>query len=243
MNQDQNTVKKKRQNHESGSEELKSFIYAVSHDLRAPLRAIHGFSTVLEEKISDQLDATNLHYLHRILENVNMMTRQMDALLQLSRVANMELNYSRIDTEDMILSVNEELTSSDKNIDLEMGELPQISGDRKLIARCFKQLIANAIKFSSGKDHPRIKVSGKSENEQTIISIEDNGVGFDPKYSDKLFLMFQRLHDEDEFEGIGAGLALVKKIIDMHDGRVWAESTPGEGATFYLSIPNLTNNE
>ncbi len=225
------------------SEELKSLSYSISHDLRATLRAIDGFSRVLQTKAVNQLDATNLQYLNRITENVHKMTCQMDAILQLSRTISAEQHHSWIDITKMIRSICHELVGTRKTIIVEVSELPPIFADEKMIARAFKNLIHNAIKFSASGDHPRIGIGCMHGDKEIVISIKDNGVGFDPDYGHKLFSMFQRLHNEDEFEGIGAGLAIAKKIVTLHNGRVWAESVPGEGAIFYVSLPKHHTHE
>ena len=221
------------------NEELESFSYSVSHDLRAPLRAIDGFSKVLQKKASDQLDESNLGHLNTIVENVDKMKKLIDDMLAFSKMSRQEQKTSVFDPKQLIEEVFEEEKQvvSNSKVEISIGEIPRIEADKDLIRQVFNNLIGNAIKYSSTKENPKIEVEGKNEGTETIISIKDNGVGFDEEYADKLFKIFQRLHDADEFEGTGVGLAIVKKIVDRHGGRVWAESELDKGATFYIALP------
>ncbi len=221
------------------NEELESFSYSVSHDLRAPLRAIAGFSKVLQTKASDQLDPSHARYLGMIVENVDKMSGLIDDLLDFSRMSRIEKVYTIIDTADLVKTIYAELQQSmdTKGVEFSVGEMPAIRADRAMISHVLSNLISNAIKYSSTREKRLIEISAYDRENETIIQVKDNGVGFDSNYSNKLFKIFQRLHNEDEFEGTGVGLAIVKRIINRHNGKVWAESTLDQGAIFSISLP------
>lgn len=223
------------------NEELESFSYSVSHDLRAPLRAIGGFSKVLHDKAAEQLNPEYLRFLHLIVENVDKMEHLIDDLLAFSRMSRQKQTFSVIDTNELIKQVISDLSQAepDAKNTFEVCNLPEIHADKQMMHHVFSNLIGNAIKYSSHSEKPLIQVCGNTDENETTISIKDNGVGFDMEYSHKLFKIFQRLHDETEFEGTGLGLAIVKRIITRHNGRVWASAEVGKGATFNVSIPNL----
>lgn len=221
------------------NDELKSFSYSVSHDLRAPLRAISGFSKVLKTKAAGHLQEDHNRYLNMIIENVDRMSQLIDDLLKLSRTSRQEQIFSVVDMTALSKSVFKELMQSNqsKTPDLNMSDLPVALADKNMMHQVWTNLIGNAIKYSKRASKPKIEIGGRIEENEAIYHIKDNGVGFDMEFADKLFQLFQRLHSEDEFEGTGVGLNIVKRIITRHQGKIWAESDSGKGATFYFSIP------
>jgi len=220
------------------NQELEAFTYSVSHDLRAPVRHIDGFSRLLQENLGDKLDAESRRYLERIRAGAANMGTLIDDLLQLSRVGRQELIVQRTDLNAVLRSVIYDLRDDvkDRNIDWRTGKLHSTECDQRLIRQVFVNLITNALKFSRGRTPAVIEVGEKSMNGEPAIYVRDNGVGFDMKYADKLFGVFQRLHQAEEFEGTGVGLAIVHRIVRKHGGRVWAEAEPDKGATFYFTL-------
>ncbi|HYP17551.1 MAG TPA: ATP-binding protein, partial [Opitutus sp.] len=220
--------------------ELEAFSYSVSHDLRAPLRGIDGFARALLEDCGAQLDAEG----HRLLGTIRNETRRMgqliDDLLAFSRAGRQEIDPSLIDMTELarsaFLNIIEAAPPKVEPV-LDLRLLPEASGDRALLRQVFANLLGNAVKFSSRQPAPRIEVTGTSDGTVNTYCIRDNGVGFDPRFAHKLFGVFQRLHRQEEFEGTGVGLALVQRIVQRHDGRVWAEGHPNAGAAFYFSLP------
>lgn len=221
------------------NQELESFSYTVSHDLRAPLRAIDGFSKVLLKKLDGKLDSAQTHYLGVIIENVGKMGMLIDDLLAFSRMGRLAKKETTFDMEQLVRSVFKDLMQSEDedHISLTMHPLPNTKADRDMMKHVIGNLLNNAIKFSSGKAEVKIEVGARTGKKEVTYYIKDNGVGFEMEYVDKLFGIFQRLHSDDEFEGTGVGLAIVQRIIHRHHGRVWAESALNEGATFYFSLP------
>jgi len=224
---------------EAANKEMEAFTYTVSHDLRAPLRAIGGFARVLLEDYPDKLDADGQRYLHIIHQNARKMGQLIDDLLALTRLGRKELSLSPIDMTELVMAVFEELTAPypGRKPQIEVQPLPEAQGDRVMIRQLLANLLGNAIKFTKGRDPALIQVRGWSEAHDYVYCVKDNGVGFDMKYGNKLFEVFQRLHLEEEFAGTGMGLAIVKRIVDRHGGRVWAEGKVGEGADFCFTIP------
>ncbi|MEQ9304348.1 MAG: ATP-binding protein, partial [Marinoscillum sp.] len=236
--QEQSLIEKTRQL-ELMNEELESFSYSVSHDLRAPLRAIGGFSKVLQRQALEHLNESHARYLRMIVENVEKMETLIEDLLAFSRMSRKEQNYVLLDPGKLAHKVYHDLVISYdvSKIDFVVEELPEIRVDQVMFEHVFSNLISNALKYSSTREKQVISLTGEDMPDETVISIKDNGVGFDAEYGHKLFKLFQRLHDSDEFEGTGVGLAIVKRIVNRHKGRVWAESTEGEGATFFIALP------
>ncbi|MCA9215352.1 MAG: GHKL domain-containing protein [Planctomycetales bacterium] len=224
----------------AANEELESFSYSVSHDLRAPIRHIIGFSRILQKQLGSDLPDTAANSLQTIQDSANHAGNLIDALLALSRAGRAELNYEAIDLNQMIETICKSLqaNSENANVHFEIADMPDIRGDSTLLDAAFVNLLENAVKFSSKVDDPKVQITAEGHEGNTIIAIKDNGVGFDMKYSDQLFGAFQRLHDQREFPGTGIGLALVKRIVKRHAGSICAESKPGEGATFFVSLPN-----
>lgn len=224
----------------SVNKELEAFSYSVSHDLRAPLRAIDGFSRMIKEKRGGELDAEGNRLLDVILDNTARMSNLIEDLLALSQAGRQELLTVPLDMKELAGEVCEELGANhpDRGIEFRVGELPASRGDRILIQQVLVNLISNSVKFTGGEDRAVIDVgSGGEDNGNNVYFVKDNGVGFDMKYSNRLFGVFQRLHSQDEFEGTGAGLAIVERIVQKHGGRVWAEGEVGRGATFYFTLP------
>jgi light-regulated signal transduction histidine kinase (bacteriophytochrome) len=224
----------------NANKELEAFNYSVSHDLRAPLRHIGGFIDLLIKNNSSQLNETGLRYLNIISESSREMGNLIDALLIFSRLSRADLKRTRINSKNMVTSVletfNDELAG--RNIEMNISRLPDIMGDEALMRQVWINLISNALKFSGKREHAVIDVGGTTENDRTIFHIKDNGAGFDMKYADKLFGVFQRMHKASDFEGIGIGLANVNRIVTRHGGNCWAESETDKGATFFFSVPN-----
>jgi PAS domain S-box-containing protein len=219
--------------------ELEAFTYSVSHDLRAPLRHMEGFSRLLQKDHADQLSADARHYLDRIQSAATHMSSLVEDLLHLSRIGRQIPERNAISLQALAEEVRAELTQETEGrlIDWKIAPLPEVQGDPLLVRQVLFNLFSNAVKFTRKQDRAMIEIGSKDENGETVISVRDNGAGFDPRYADKLFGVFQRLHRQDEFEGTGIGLALVQRIIHKHGGRVWADSLPDQGATFYFTLP------
>jgi len=222
---------------EAANQEMEAFSYSVSHDLRTPLRAIDGFSRILLDDYTNKLDDEGRRLLNVVRDNTSRMGQLIDDILKFSRTGRLELTFSEIDMERLAREVAEELKPADDNLQLEIEPVPKAWGDRAMMRQVFINLLSNAIKFCQSSDVVRIKVGGSIEGDEVIYYVKDNGAGFDMQYVNKLFGVFQRLHSMTEFEGTGIGLAIVKRIITRHGGRVWAEGKVGEGATIYFALP------
>jgi signal transduction histidine kinase/HAMP domain-containing protein len=230
---------------EAANKELESFSYSVSHDLRAPLRAINGFASLLWEDHKDSLNDEAQRKLSIIRGQADRMGVLIDDLLTFSRLGRKSLDAVELDMGELATNTFERLNGNEKgsNPELRIGKLPAARGDRSLLEQVWSNLLSNAVKFSSRKDRPVVEVGGIVEERENVYYVRDNGAGFDPRYQEKLFGVFQRLHDESEYPGTGVGLALVHRIITRHGGRVWADSRPGDGATFHFSLPKDLANE
>lgn len=222
------------------NKELEAFTYSVSHDLRAPLRSIRGFSQVLNDDYGGQLDAEGNRLLGKVIRNASQMGQLIDDLLDFSRIGRKELFLSRINTENQVMEVIDEVTDHDptKKQHINVSALPEIKGDLNMLKQVWANLISNALKYSRHTADLKIEIGSTTKNGDTVFYVKDNGVGFDMRYSNKLFNVFQRLHNSSEFEGTGVGLALAHRIISRHNGTIWTEAKVNEGATFYFSIPN-----
>jgi PAS domain S-box-containing protein len=223
---------------EAANKELESFSYSVSHDLRTPLRAIDGFSGLVLEEYYDKLDAEGKRLLNIIRDNTQNMGQLIDDLLSFSRVGRQQITKSHIDMGKLAKGVFEELKTitPERMLQLDIKELPAALGDQPMIRQVIVNLLSNAIKFTRPREPSIIEVGGWSKENENIYYVKDNGVGFDIKYVNKLFGVFQRLHTRSEFEGTGVGLAIVQRIIHRHGGRVWAEGEVDKGATFYFTL-------
>ena len=225
---------------EAANKELESFSYSVSHDLRAPLRAISGFSGMLLEDYMEKLDDEGKRLLNVIQSNAQKMGELIEGLLAFSRMERKEIELLEIDMGKMADAVFNEIKSltPERTLQFNVESLPSAYGDPLLLNQVFFNLISNAIKFTRGKDKAIIEVGGWGEERENVYYVKDSGVGFDMQYVDKLFGAFQRLHSGEAFEGTGIGLAIVQRIIHRHGGRVWAEGKVNEGATFYFTLPS-----
>lgn len=230
---------------EAANRELEAFSYSVSHDLRTPLRAIDGFSNMLLDDYANKLDDEGKRLINVVRSNTQRMAQLIDDILQFSRTGRLALTRSEIDMEKMARDVFEELrpVGAETRLQIEIGHLPLARGDRGMLRQLFVNLLSNAIKFSRSNEAPKIGVGASIEGDEAIYYVKDNGVGFDMQYANKLFGVFERLHGVTEFEGTGIGLAIVKRIVERHGGRVWAEGRLGEGATFYFSLPQSAEPE
>jgi light-regulated signal transduction histidine kinase (bacteriophytochrome) len=224
---------------EASNNELESFSYSVSHDLRSPLRAIDGYARMILRKQGDQFDEDTRSKFNLIRDNVRIMGQLIEDLLTLSRLSRQELSKSPLNMEELNRNVAEELKAinPDRAINLKIGHLPLGLGDRSLIKQVLVNLLSNAIKFTKIREVTFIEAGGYVKETENVYYVRDNGVGFDMRYYDKLFGVFQRLHSAADYEGTGVGLSIVQRIIKRHGGRVWAESEPDKGATFYFSLP------
>jgi predicted ATPase/signal transduction histidine kinase/PAS domain-containing protein len=229
---------------ESVNTELEAFSYSVSHDLRTPLRAIDGFSHILLDDYTDKLDDEGKRLLKMVRESTGRMGQLIDDILKFSRTGRTEITHSEIDMERMARAVAAELMASDPGckLQMEIEPIPSARGDSAMLRQVFVNLLSNAIKFSRHNPTPRIHVGASVKDNETIYYVQDNGAGFDMQFADRLFGVFQRLHSSNEFEGTGIGLAIVKRIVTRHGGRVWAESKVNEGATFYFALPTREMN-
>ncbi len=221
------------------NKEMEAFSYSVSHDLRAPLRSVIGYSKILEEDFNENLNEDGKRILKIVRQNASKMNNLIDDMLKFSKLSKKELQKSEIDTGDLIRNILSEINSSIQHkADVKLSNLLSIRADSTLLTQVWINLISNAIKYSAKKEYPTIEIGSHKEEDAIVFYIKDNGAGFDMAYVDKLFGVFQRLHQYSEFEGTGVGLALVHRIIAKHDGRIWAEGKVDEGATFYFSLPN-----
>ncbi len=235
--QDITERKKVEEQLQAVNKELETFSYSVSHDLRAPLRAINGFSKILQEDYASILDADGISFLDEIMNNTKRMGTLIDDLLTFSRLGRKEILTSEINMTALVKSVKEEvLTGYTGTIKFLIHVLPSAKGDPALIRQVWVNLISNAIKYSQHKSKSKVEIGSYIKGSEIVFFIKDNGVGFNMQYYDKLFGVFQRLHSQEEFEGTGVGLAIVEKIINRHNGRVWAESKLNEGSCFYFSL-------
>lgn len=218
--------------------ELEAFSYSVSHDLRAPLRSIHGFSKILEEKYQVQLDESGRDYLQRVMRASNRMSELIDGLLLLSRVGRGELQLETVNVSELANRAMQHCMElhAGRRVQFHVAEMPPVRADRRLLTVVFNNLLSNALKFTGSREEACIAVGAGVFGERFAYYVHDNGVGFDMSYVERLFGAFQRLHSVDEFEGAGIGLATVQRIIHRHGGEVWAQAEPDKGATFYFSL-------
>ncbi len=220
--------------------DLEAYSYTVSHDLRAPLRALNGFAHMLVKDCAQQLAPVDRQHLERILANAERMDGLIHALLDLARLGRQPMKVERFRLGDLVAECLETLQPemADRNIDLEVGDLPECQGDPALIRQVLMNLLSNALKYTRGRDPAKLTVGCERRGGEALCFVRDNGVGFDMRYANKLFGVFERLHRADEFEGLGIGLASAKRICERHGGRIFAEAETGRGATFYFTCPN-----
>jgi len=233
-------VKERTRDLEEANNELEAFTYSVSHDLRAPLRAISGFSKIINDDYGDKLDEEGIDLLNEVITNSHKMSRLIDDLLTFSRIGKKDVVKSNINMNELVKNTFNEIKKdyANKDFQLNMNTLPDAIGDYSMLKQVIYNLLSNAAKFSSCRDVIIISFTGQSSEEKNTYCIEDNGVGFNPKFYNKLFKVFQRLHSAETFEGTGVGLAIVHRIITKHSGKVWAESELDKGSKFYFYLPN-----
>jgi len=228
---------------QASNQELESFAYSVSHDLRAPLRHVVGFSELLQRQASASLDEKSRRYVNTILESAMRMGNLIDDLLSFSRIGRAETRKSSVDLQQLVKEVVAEITQEAKGreISWKIGALPVCSGDRSMLKLVIINLLSNAVKFTSMRARAEIEIGCADIGQQWVeVFVKDNGAGFDMRYVHKLFGVFQRLHLPEQFEGTGIGLAIVQRIVLRHGGKVRAEGAVDGGATFYFSLPHAT---
>ena len=224
---------------EKANNEMEAFSYSISHDLRAPLRGILGFTGILEEDYGSKLDAEARRITGIIRESTLKMGQLVDDLLAFSRMSRQDIKKSNFSTDELVTEIVKSLGDGHPAITWNIASLPNSYGDINTLRQVWINFISNAIKYSGHVDKPHIEIGSFASNGESVFFVKDNGVGFDPEYMHKLFKVFQRLHTANEFEGTGVGLAIVEKIISKHGGKVWAEAEKNRGACFYFSLPGV----
>ncbi|MCX8032145.1 MAG: ATP-binding protein [Thermoleophilia bacterium] len=224
---------------QAANRELEAFTYSVSHDLRAPLRHLSGYSQLLLERHAEELSETARHYLEAIADSATRMGRLINGLLQLSRATRGEIRFVEVDMNRLVSDTLEILREKmeAREIRWHVAQLPAATGDPVLIGQVWANLLDNALKYTRSRAVAEIEIGAEESDSETTYFVRDNGLGFDMRYLDQLFMPFHRLHPDENFEGTGIGLATVSRIVARHGGRVWAEGKPNEGATFYFSLP------
>ena len=232
-------IKERTAELEAVNKELEAFSYSVSHDLRAPLRAINGFTQILLEDFSNQMDPEAESILNEIVGNSKIMGQLIDNLLEFSRIGKQQLTLFKVNTKELIETIVNELQQLEphRNVQVTINQLEPIKADKNMLKQVFINLISNAFKYTSKKNEAKIEIGSYLQDNQCVFYIKDNGAGFDMKYYDKLFGVFQRLHSSNEFEGTGVGLAIINRILKKHNGQVWANAKVNEGASFFISLP------
>ncbi len=233
------TLAERTQALEAANHDLEAFNYSVSHDLRAPLRAIDGFARILTEDHGPQLDEDAHHALDMITDGAQRMSRMIESLLKLARCGRQGLDRTAVDMAALVESVSREVRQLDRDreVTFTILPLPPAGADPAMLRQVVSNLLGNAWKFTAGRPDASITVGATPGDGETIYYVRDNGAGFDGAHAAKLFGVFQRLHSASEFDGTGLGLAIVRRIVERHGGRVWAEGRPGAGATFYFTLP------
>jgi PAS domain S-box-containing protein len=226
----------------AANKELEAFTYTAAHDLRAPLRHMHGYSTFLKEAWYDRLDDEGRHFLDRIITSTKGMATLLDELLNFSRLGRVDMQKHEVRLADLVERIRADLGANEpdaQRVRWEVGVLPEVEGDISLLHQVLVNLLSNAIKYSRKVAEPQVLIGSQYDEEAKMVTIfvRDNGAGFDMQYGTKLFQVFQRLHRPNDFEGTGIGLAIVRRIVERHGGKVWAEGVVGQGATFYFSLP------
>lgn len=229
-------VAERTQELEVANRELEAFSYSVSHDLRAPLRAINGFSQIILETDAEHISDEGKRMFDRVMRNSNRMGQLIDDILEYSRAGRSQLEKTKVDMGALAGAVAKDLAEDYPSTTVDLSPLPVVDADRAMLRQILENLIGNAYKYSAGREHPLIEIGMQRENGATVFFVRDNGVGFDMQYAGKLFGMFQRMHTDGQFPGTGVGLAIVKRLIERHGGRVWAESQHGRGSTFFFTL-------
>jgi signal transduction histidine kinase len=224
---------------EAAYKDMESFSYSASHDLRSPLITIDGFARLLEEDYAEKLDEDGRRFIGVIRENSKKMWQLIEDILSFSRVSTKGVQKERINMESLARQVLGELKDEldGRKIEIEVKTLPQALGDLPMIRQVFVNLLSNAVKYTPADKASVIEIGGQDSRDENVYYVKDSGVGFPMESADKLFLLFHRLHNQKQFKGTGVGLAIVKRIVEKHNGRVWAEGKVNEGATFYFSLP------
>jgi light-regulated signal transduction histidine kinase (bacteriophytochrome) len=224
----------------TANDELEAFVYSVSHDLRSPLRGINGYLGILEEEESSELSEKGLETLGKVRESARRMGQLIDDLLEFARIGRVDLEHSVVDMNGLARSVLEEALAGRPGCSAEVAisSLLPVVGDSALLRQVWSNLISNALKFSAGKERPRVEITCAKEGMEIKYRVKDNGAGFDMRYRAKLFHVFQRLHGTHEFEGTGVGLAIVQRVVERHGGSVDAVGKVGEGAEISFSLPD-----
>ncbi len=238
-------LRKRAADLEEANRELESFAYTVSHDLRAPIRHIDGFVGLLEKKTGDKLDKEEAYYLQMVSQSARKMGELIDDLLSFSRMGRLAINLKKVDLDYMVHDIVRELRPDcrGRRIKWQIGRLPQVFGDYSMLRIVLINLISNAVKFTKNRKEAVIEAGCREDEKEVIVFIRDNGVGFDQVYAEKIFGVFQRMHQSDEFEGTGVGLAIAHRIIQRHGGNIWAEGKPDAGAIFYFSLSKVVKGE
>jgi light-regulated signal transduction histidine kinase (bacteriophytochrome) len=226
---------------EEANRELESFSYSVSHDLRAPLRHIMGFAQLLQKRAAGNLDPALRGYVDAISEAAQEGGKLVDDLLSFSRMGRAELRRSTVSLDELVADVRRDVMAeaAGRSITWKVGALPSVDADPAMLRLVLRNLLANALKYTRPRDEAIIEINAERSPSEVHVWVRDNGVGFDMRYVDKLFGVFQRLHTAEQFEGTGIGLANVRRIVSRHGGRAWAEGVPGEGATFHFTLATL----
>jgi signal transduction histidine kinase len=225
---------------EEANKELEAFSYSVSHDLRAPLRAVDGFTSMVLARFSDQMPPDAKRLLLQVESSAKRMAQLIEDLLRFSRLSRQPLSKGRVSVSEMVGAIVQELRNEagDREVEVRVGELPDVIGDASLLRQVFVNLLSNAFKFTR-KTKALIEVGCETGGPENIFFVRDNGAGFDMNYSQKLFTVFQRMHTEDQFEGTGVGLSIVQRIVQRHGGRIWPVAEVGKGATFHVALPKI----
>lgn len=233
------TLEQRNEDLVAANEDLEAFGHSVSHDLRMPLRHIHAYISMLEDSAGEKLNPEERRHISVVRDAARRMGQLIDDLLAFSRIGRTTISAARIDHEHLVRQVIGEMQTDlrDRDIVWEVDSLPAATGDANLLRQVWANLLANAVKYSRPRELARIRVGAVVQDKEIIFNVSDNGVGFDPAYADQLFGVFQRLHSDTQFEGTGVGLANVRRIVQRHGGRTWADAKLNEGATFYFSLP------
>jgi signal transduction histidine kinase/FixJ family two-component response regulator len=232
-------VRERTRDLQAANADLEAFSYSVSHDLRAPLRRVDGFCEMFIQEFGSGVPPEGQRLLDNVRAGTTHMSELIDALLRFARYSRLPLQTRRVEMRELVRRVFANFSDQlqGRDVELQVGDLPDCIGDRSLLEQVLTNLISNALKFTSGKSPGRIQIGSAREGAEQIYFVKDNGVGFDMRYAERLFGVFQRLHSQNEFEGTGIGLSIVHRIVRRHGGRTWAESQPQQGATFYFSLP------
>ncbi len=232
-------VRRARDRADETFKELDRLAYGISHDLRAPLRHLQGFARLLKDELGPDISEDARHFLQIISESAQRMNQLLEAMLEVSRIGSAPLHRAPVDMNALVKEAQRQFRDELKGREVawQIGPLPEVQGDPVMLRQALINLLSNAIKYTRNQPRPKIEITAEERSDEFVFHVQDNGVGFDSAYADKLFGVFQRLHPTGEFEGIGIGLANVRRVIQRHGGRVWAQGAPGKGATFHFALP------